>query len=98
MSQELITTIDAAWEDRANVSLTTQGPVRQAGWDSTRHKAMTTGCGRGPWLVDMSRGPQGPWQVATARGHGWPGATARCHGPWPCHIITHPGSTMPSAP
>ena len=30
MSQELITTIDAAWEDRANVSLTTQGPVRQA--------------------------------------------------------------------
>ena len=30
MSQELITTIAAAWEDRANVSLTTQGPVRQA--------------------------------------------------------------------
>ena len=30
MSQELIATIDAAWEDRANVSTTTQGPVRQA--------------------------------------------------------------------
>jgi len=23
-------TIDAAWEDRANVSLTTQGPIRDA--------------------------------------------------------------------
>ncbi len=30
MSQDLIATIDAAWEDRANVSLTTQGEVRQA--------------------------------------------------------------------
>ena len=26
----LAATIDAAWEDRANVSLPTQGPVRQA--------------------------------------------------------------------
>src|SRR3546814_9176069 len=30
MSNELIATIDAAWEDRANVSLSTQGAVRQA--------------------------------------------------------------------
>ncbi len=30
MSQELIATIDAAWEDRASVSTVTQGPVRQA--------------------------------------------------------------------
>ncbi len=30
MSQELIATIDAAWEDRASVSTATQGPVRQA--------------------------------------------------------------------
>lgn len=30
MSNELIATIDAAWEDRANVNLSTQGPVRQA--------------------------------------------------------------------
>src|SRR3546814_4510222 len=27
---DLIATIDAAWEDRANVTLSTQGPVRQA--------------------------------------------------------------------
>ena len=30
MSQDLIATIDAAWEDRANVTLQTQGDVRQA--------------------------------------------------------------------
>ncbi|WP_025551837.1 2,3,4,5-tetrahydropyridine-2,6-dicarboxylate N-succinyltransferase, partial [Sphingobium fuliginis] len=30
MSNELIATIDAAWEDRANVNLQTQGEVRQA--------------------------------------------------------------------
>ena len=30
MSQDLIATIDAAWEDRANVSLSTQGAIRQA--------------------------------------------------------------------
>ena len=30
MSNELIATIDAAWEDRANVNLSTQGAVRQA--------------------------------------------------------------------
>ncbi|MEJ7926965.1 2,3,4,5-tetrahydropyridine-2,6-dicarboxylate N-succinyltransferase [Sphingobium sp. AN641] len=30
MSTDLQATIDAAWEDRANISLTTQGPVRQA--------------------------------------------------------------------
>ena len=30
MSNELIATIDAAWEDRANVTLATQGAVRQA--------------------------------------------------------------------
>ncbi|HEX7741358.1 MAG TPA: 2,3,4,5-tetrahydropyridine-2,6-dicarboxylate N-succinyltransferase, partial [Sphingobium sp.] len=30
MSQDLIATIDAAWEDRANVNLSTQGEIRQA--------------------------------------------------------------------
>ncbi|MET0371838.1 MAG: 2,3,4,5-tetrahydropyridine-2,6-dicarboxylate N-succinyltransferase [Sphingobium sp.] len=30
MTSDLISTIDAAWEDRANIGLTTQGPVRQA--------------------------------------------------------------------
>ena len=30
MSQDLIAIIDAAWEDRANINLSTQGDVRQA--------------------------------------------------------------------
>ena len=36
MSQDLIATIDAAWEDRANVTLQTQGDVPPRGEPGAR--------------------------------------------------------------
>ncbi len=58
MTQQLIATIDAAWEDRANVSFATQGDVRQAVdtalalLDSGEARVAEQG-GNGDWTINQ---------------------------------------------